>query len=369
MNRCDFGGTLVNATGWLPSAPFDHRFTPAPSPIPGCNNLRCGDCQSEVLSVAGIAAQAGFVPRFAYGAEAQTTLERVQQNDLARLYYCRCLSHTEYATTDLDAPGVEPGRGFTSNWRCGGHPPLQPAETVDGERIDDETIDAVVDRWLSEPRRRLPDGLDFTLAGAPAFWLSRLYGLLIRSGTGRALGDRLEARVVEHVGDPDPVRRYVALNFIFVLRPEAARATVEDAAQAAPGLFRGTVTIGPATFDFALALTAILGRGASAGDAGALDLLKAQVLTGAGGRTALLDIGEQDPNWFLDHAVGLYQAQPDRLSTIVRQVARSSPDRTTALVQGLVDGGADEADIRVLAERYLEGPVGQAVLAALRGRG
>ncbi len=365
VNHCDFAGTLVSATGWLPSAPFDHRFTPAPAPTPGCNRLRCGDCDSDVRNRVGVAKTPAFVPRFAYGSDERSPLADVEPNKSVRLYYCRCLAHTEYGSTELEIQGVEPYREFVSNWRCQGHPPLEPGSTVDGDRIDDDTLVAVVERRLADPTSRLPDGLDFAKDCAPTFWLSRLHGLLSRSESGQALARRLEATVLDHVLDPDAVRRYAVLNFVYLLHIDGGPARIVKAARQAPDKFQGEVTIGAMTFDLGLGLSSIAGRGATAGEGNALDLLKEQVLAGAAGRTGLLDVGEQDRAWLLDHAVAVYRAQPDLLDTLVREIARGPAARTTTLVRELVRAGADTTELRDVVERYLVGPYADAVLRGL----
>lgn len=360
MNHCDFAGTLVSATRWLPSAPFDHRFTPAPSPIPGCNRVRCGDCDSDVRNRVGIAETPAFVPRFAYGTDEGSPLAGVEPEERARLYYCRCLAHTEYNSTELDGPGVEPGRGFVSNWRCQGHPPLEPGSTVDGDRVDHDTLVAVVERRLADPMSRLPDGLDFAKDCAPTFWLSRLHGLLSRSESGQELAQRLEATVLDHVLDPDAGRRCAVLNFVYLQHIDGGLERIVKAARQAPDKFQGKVTIGAKTVDdLGLTLAVLASR------AGAFDLLKELVLTGAAGRSGLLDVSERDHAWLLDHAVAVYRAQPTLLSTLVRQIARGPAARTTTLVRELVRAGADTTELRNIVERYLAGPAGDAVLRGL----
>lgn len=368
MNTCDFDGTLVSADRWLPTAAFDHRFSPAAGPVPGCNHLRCAACGEEVRSIAGIAAGPGFVPRFAFGQGVTTDLEGTEARARARLYFCRCLSHTELSTTDLVVPPELAGRGFEPPWRCAGHPPLTPGTIVDGDRIDDSSILDVVERRLARPDAALPDGLTMADVGAPAFWLARLRGLLERSAAGAALADEVERLVLGHLLHPDAVVRFVVLNFVDLVQPDGGDRAVVDAARREPTAFTGEVTIAGSTFALGRTASKIAGRSAGAGTTGgegARELLKQQVLDGSAGRTGLLDVAEQDHGWLLDHAVEIYRAQPDLLSTLVRQVADGTAARTTSIIRAVVGAGADPEEVRRIVDRYLVGPDAEAILAGL----
>lgn len=330
---CANGGYLVSADEWLPDAPYDYHW-PARGPIIGCNRLRCRECGQAVAAT-----------RTAHG----------------RSYECRCLTHEVLSWASVSDP-LDPISERVLPWACSGHPPLTLPATVDGAALSHTTDWSALVRHLATAPTAGPPGSD-KLRG---FAVHRLYNLL-EPPASRAIADA----VASLLDDRDPALRAFALIF-FEGNPDAPggdrlTALMRDR----PQLFVGVRDPGSNSFslwDWLLEAIAWRIRRDGSGrvpDPAALDEVKRRASVAPGVGRCLFVLGEQEPDWLLQHVDGVVSADPGAWKRLLNALSAQSPDRLADAAQRVRNhGAAREAEILDFARNQLS-PAAQEQIAAV----
>lgn len=361
MSRCLFGGEVVGAEEWLPSAPFDFRWPGPIRPRRGCNSIRCRRCSAIVRQAPRLeVVNPALDPAVVFLAPDIAAVSGLTPSTTGRLYACGCHLHVEHRYQDLQPVDLYEARGsFGSDWQCADHPPLSIPTVLDGDPIArDIDVMSLVGRRAARPDIKLPDGLKSDDLDVPAFWLLRLYQLL-RHAAETDLADRLSTAVAAHLDDLEVNVQLTSLTF-FNLLPNAA------GAERLSSVTTPNVTTTFAGREWHLGMqrrTALVDRARRTAetvgvDPAALEALKAEVVRpGSADRFVIRLLGELDVDWVDDEAVTIAAAAPSELAALF-EALRARPAERLAEIASAIKAvpSVDLNQLRSAVERELTDP-------------
>jgi hypothetical protein len=329
LNVCSAGGWIVSNSEWLPAEPFDYAW-PSGGIIVGCNQLKCTVCGEHV---------------------------DIQSDESGRNYRCKCETwHAVYALQATDP--LDPISERTLNWRCQGHPLIQPPATVDGIQIDANT------NWKELAREIFSGARDLfphpKTRNLPAFWMNR-----VRAEMPERDAEAVSLGVSELLTDPDPRVRSCVLGFFDQAHYAPGVERVVDAARDHLDLFLDVPD--PFGGTLFMLLNAVLVSQMSRNGL-AMQLLKEFALRPPGLGMQIYRLQMKEPAWFVAHAEKILEANPGKWEGVLNAIGNEPSDRLVQLAQTIRGRGfATVEQINAAATQHLSVPKAAAIKAALAG--
>lgn len=211
---CGSHGWLVGASGFIPTAEFDHQ-TPALEMRVGCNRVHCTVCNAAVKQQVGFeVARGARIAKELYATDDWSgflSAGKLVSHPSARLYVCLCRDGLVVGDTNLAPEEDMP----EPTWVCAGHSALRLPAKLDGVALGESSDFAGLARafFTGELLVKHP-----AIATWKADWLNRLYGVVL-------------ARVADTIGDAifsllgsDEVVVALGASTFFALHPDAKAA-------------------------------------------------------------------------------------------------------------------------------------------------
>lgn len=292
MHTCVDGGALVGATGFYPTAPWDHYWGNQ-GPVAGCNHLVCHRCGTTVRAWAGFTKSRGGDPDPFDILEAGSPegVLGVEPSASGRLYVCECHAFVTHRDQPVRTTLV-PLDVVPKDWACGGHPTEVP-DDLDGLDLTD--LDTAVASALAgqhvwpwdHPAR----------AKWPGLWLARL--AVVRPDLADAVGHQ----VATGLDSDDPAVLRTALGFCFQQPETAAAARLPALVRKDRARFAVVDPFEPRrTLDWAL-IWAFEVRLVRVPDAEAIDVARELVLHGDHKR--IFHLARVDAAWVGEHVLDI----------------------------------------------------------------
>ncbi|MBI2566944.1 MAG: hypothetical protein HYV63_07945 [Candidatus Schekmanbacteria bacterium] len=323
LNKCGYGGLLVDATLPVPADP--EEYFAEGSPATGCNRLRCHSCGTSVRQ------GAGFYPRQDAANHLSDLVASPHWRSLPyleysagsefRLYVCRCeLWVTRKAWYRLEDRDPDPITDPKLPWRCEGHPPSQLPLTLNGVtvRSQEDLLGVIRRRLLAGPTL----GPEASANGA-GVWLASLYA---RLAGGPAEGDVSRA-VAACLSDPEPRVRAWAVSFFRSFPRAEGGERIQDLLKGDRSLFRGVAD--PTTLNSTLeasllfALAKRLGTRDAQGRPRALELARREALVGSGvgDKPLFYPLALHDTEWLAANAAQIIEVRPQSAEELLFKFA------------------------------------------------